>query len=86
MSKTLDWSAAPTDRPWSAAGLHCLAAALQAASGMLTRLAWRLSAAAAVAAPQTVEFHPIYRDAGAPEGALYINGELVGTIVGVTRL
>jgi hypothetical protein len=36
--------------------------------------------------PQSVEFHAVYRDSGAPEGALFINGELVGTIEGVTRL
>jgi hypothetical protein len=35
---------------------------------------------------QTVEFHPIFRDAGAPEGALYVNGKLVGVISGVNRL
>jgi len=34
----------------------------------------------------TVEFHPLFRDAGAPEGALYINGRLVGVISGVDRL
>lgn len=85
--KTLDWTAAHASRPPSAVLLQLLAGALRNASDMLTRLALRLSAAqAAVAAPQTVEFHPIYRDAGAPEGALYIDGELVGTIVGVTRL
>ena len=27
-----------------------------------------------------VEFHALHRDAGAPEGALYVNGELVGYI------
>jgi hypothetical protein len=30
-----------------------------------------------------VEFHA---EAGAPEGALYVNGRLVGRIEGVTRL
>lgn len=30
-----------------------------------------------------IEFHC---DAGAPEGALYVNGELVGHLVGVNRL
>ena len=27
-----------------------------------------------------------YADAGAPEGALYVNGQLVGRVPGVTRL
>lgn len=30
-----------------------------------------------------VEYHA---DAGAPEGALYVNGQLVGHVLGVTRL
>lgn len=30
-----------------------------------------------------IEFHG---DAGAPEGALYVNGQLVGQVLGVTRL
>jgi hypothetical protein len=33
-----------------------------------------------------VEFHAMYREAGAPEGALYVDGELVGYVRGVTRL
>ena len=33
--------------------------------------------------PPVLEF---YADAGAPRGALYLNGELVGTLPGVTRL
>jgi hypothetical protein len=28
----------------------------------------------------------VHRDAGAPEGALYVNGVLIGVISGVTRL
>lgn len=63
------------------------ARALRAASRLLDRLALRLSAAAA-RPPRTgctpmLEFHA---DAGAPEGALYFDGELVGTLRGVTRL
>ena len=34
-------------------------------------------------ADPVVEFHG---DAGAPEGALYVNGELVGHVLGVSRL
>lgn len=69
-------------------GLAPLAArALGAASRLLGRLAVRLSAATAgppvSALPPVLEF---YAEAGAPEGALYLNGELVGTLHGVTRL
>ena len=88
MSKTLSWAATDAARPWSATVLYLAAAGLQAASNLLTRVAAaRVSAVQSVQPPvQTVEFHPIYRDSGAPEGALYINGEFVGVIEGVTRL
>jgi len=33
-----------------------------------------------------VEFHAVYRESGAPEGAVYVDGKLVGFIPGVTRL
>ena len=61
-----------------------LAALLRNASRVLDALAERL----ALAQPQphgerVLEFHA---DAGAPEGALYVNGQLVGHVMGVTRL
>lgn len=87
-TKTLSWAAAHAGRPPGAALLHLLAAVLRAASDAVDRLAVRLSAARSAVAPsaRVVEFHPIYRDAGAPEGALYVDGKLVGVITGVTRL
>lgn len=65
-----------------------LAALLHAASLVLGRVAVRLAAVAvaprlAELAPQVVEFHA---EAGAPEGALYVDGELVGHLSGITRL
>ena len=87
MTKTLPWAAADVARPVSAALLYFVAATLQTASTLLTRLAVRVSEAEAARPPvQFVEFHAVYRDSGAPEGALYVNGELVGMIEGVTRL
>lgn len=87
MSKTLNWAAGDATRPLSAALLHFLAATLQTAGNLLMRLAMRLSAEQTLCeSVETVEFHAIYRESGAPEGALYINGELVGTIPGVRRL
>lgn len=87
-TKTLSWAAAPAGRPPGAALLHLLAAVLRSASDAADRLAVRLSAARSAVAPQArvVEFHPIYREAGAPEGALYVDGKLVGVISGVARL
>lgn len=60
------------------------AALLRHASALLGQAALRL-AAAPDAPPATphVEFHA---DSGAPEGALYVDGRLVGWLSGVTRL
>jgi hypothetical protein len=59
-------------------------ALLRAGSRLLDGLATRL-ALAPQAAPGDclIEYHA---DAGAPEGALYVNGQLVGHVLGVTRL
>ena len=65
--------------------VRSLAAELvRAASRMLDALAERLALMEAPAATEPVlEFHA---DAGAPEGALYVNGQLVGHLLGVKRL
>ncbi|MBZ8139075.1 hypothetical protein CLD22_04055 [Rubrivivax gelatinosus] len=65
--------------------LRRLAAQLLAAtSRLLARLASALQSERGFARGEPVlEF---YAEAGAPEGALYLDGELVGTIQGVTRL
>jgi hypothetical protein len=89
MSKTLSWAAATVvARPLSATTLQLLAALLRAASEMLDRVAARQSARqAARALPEGfVEFHSLHGDAGAPEGALYVDGKLVGLIQGVKKL
>jgi hypothetical protein len=57
---------------------------LRAASRRLDSLANRLALAGSQPhGDPVVEF---YAEAGAPEGALFINGELVGRLVGVNRL
>lgn len=89
MSKTLSWAAADAaPRPLRATLLYVAAAALRAASDLLARHAASVSAAEAqrTVTVHATEFHALYRDAGAPEGALYVNGELVGVIEGVKRL
>lgn len=61
-----------------------VATLLRATSRMLERLAMRLAFEAQPPAEEPVlEYHA---EAGAPEGALYINGQLVGRVLGVTRL
>lgn len=65
---------------------HAVAFVLRAAGAALDRLAERVavpSAAPATAADSAFEF---YAQAGAPEGALYVDGQFVGWIHGVQRL
>ena len=96
MTRTMPWGASES-APLSATALNLLAGALRAASELLENRATRLADAARAeaqaaadellrASVDSVEFHPLHRDAGAPEGALYINGRLVGVISGVERL
>jgi hypothetical protein len=65
---------------------NAAATLLRGASRLLERLAERLCAQPAACAPTThahVEFHA---EAGAPEGALYADGVLLGMLPGVKRL
>lgn len=61
------------------------ATALRLASRALDALAARLIRpfTELPAEPPALEFHA---DAGAPEGALYVDGQLVGHVLGVNRL
>lgn len=62
------------------------ASSLRQASRLLARLARQLAQRSHLRharLPQALEF---YAEAGAPEGALYLDGELVGHLPGVTRL
>ena len=85
------WSPAPsTGRQWAAAGLRRTSRALAQLARHLGR-ARRGPARAPV-----LEFYAeltgktllkmVYAEAGAPEGALYIDGQLVGHLPGVMRL
>ncbi len=83
--KSLPWSPMET-RSWTCQVRGTIAFVLQKASTGLMRLAQTIAAPAAPppkALPRELEF---YAEAGAPEGALYMDGELVGWIPGVTRL
>ena len=61
-----------------------LAALLRAASSALDRVASSLALEPPLAEGEPVlEFHA---EAGAPEGALYVDGAFVGVVAGVTRL
>lgn len=64
-----------------------LAVTLRAASRLLQRMAQQLAAtparSLALAPTPLLEFHA---EAGAPEGALYVDGVLLGHLAGVRRL
>ncbi|MCA0243178.1 MAG: hypothetical protein LCI02_20220 [Proteobacteria bacterium] len=77
---TKEWFLRPEAHP----GRRLAALALRGASRVLSRLARRLAPARrGPALPPVLEF---YAEAGAPEGALYVDGKLVGHLPGVTRL
>ncbi|MCW5632419.1 MAG: hypothetical protein KIT17_03715 [Rubrivivax sp.] len=79
--------AAPSPRLAASRGARALAAAvLRSASALLARLAGAVAGAAAEAVPArepVIEFHA---EAGAPEGALFVDGKRVGVLPGVSRL
>ena len=86
------FTASPAAPPWVAAPRHvswvrrAAAYALRAAGAALDRLARRLETAAPrhePLPPLDLEFHAA---AGAPEGALYVDGQFVGWLPGVQRL
>jgi hypothetical protein len=77
--------ARPYGRPVRQGARSLATTLLRAASHALDALAERLSplATEAPTGSGVVEF---YAEAGAPEGALYIDGHLVGHVTGVRRL
>ncbi len=78
----LSWSDAP---PQDRRGRELAAALLRALGAVLERMALRLMRAEPAA--ERVETHlEFHAEAGAPEGALYVNGQLVGHLTGITRL
>lgn len=83
-SPSLTHSALPREKP---AVRRNTAAVLLGASRVLHSLARRL--AAGPAQPRRMVVEPVlefHADAGAPEGALYVDGRLVGHLPGISRL
>ncbi len=85
MIKSLPWSYHPEEHALENRLRHAVAAVLRGASRVLSRVARR------VAAPPRVRHAHIghlefYAEAGAPEGAVYADGILVGYLSGVNRL
>ncbi|MES2717081.1 MAG: hypothetical protein V4795_15025 [Pseudomonadota bacterium] len=74
--------AAPVHSP-----LRQLAArALRQSSRLLARLARQLALRRIQARARRAPELEFYAESGAPEGALYLDGELVGYLPGITRL
>jgi hypothetical protein len=63
-----------------------LAALLLQASRLLARSARSLAAPRPRPQPPAPRCLEFYAEAGAPEGALYLDGELIGVVDGVRRL
>ena len=83
--KYLRAGALEAPRPAHETARRLAAVGLRSASAALARLSRRLAqpATRAVHAVPQLEF---YAEAGAPEGALYLDGRFVGWVSGVKRL
>lgn len=84
-TKAPHWQPEAAPRPLSEAARRAAAAILRRASALLARWARRVAVPATRARP--LEPHlEFYAEAGAPEGAVYLDGQLVGWLPGVQRL
>ena len=79
------WRPAGPYEPATEAPRRALAAALRSASALLARLARRLAQPARRSRQSEPQLE-FYAEAGAPEGALYVDGKLVGYVADVRRL
>ncbi len=86
MQKSLYGFDGPLVTPVPGPGRQWLARALRQSSRLLARLARQMMwhpPSQRVQRALELEFHA---EAGAPEGALYVDGQLVGYLPGITRL
>ena len=84
--KSWGWQSAAGPTPIPLRARSAAAWALRAASLALDRLAQHIAAPIAAAhhrGDMKIEFHA---ESGAPEGALYVDGKLIGWLEGVRRL
>jgi hypothetical protein len=86
MSKSLSWTSATSRRPAFHLLRRLAATLLRSGSLVLARAARKLRCKSerAPRLPE-IEFHALYVESGAPEGALYVDGELVA-VLPVSRL
>lgn len=88
MMSSLPWGHAPGESEVKRSARRAVALLLQGFASRLALAAQQLAAAeerkeAATSRIPVLEF---YAEAGAAEGALYVDGRLVGHLTGVTRL
>ncbi|WP_284619703.1 hypothetical protein [Aquabacterium humicola] len=86
MSKSLYGYYGPFAAPSGGVLRRSAAFALRGASKALAKLSRRLRADDVGRGAQRAPELEFYAEAGAPEGALYVNGEYVGHVSGVRRL
>ena len=86
MSKSLPATYGPFGAPRGGFVRRVAAALLRAASLLLARWARQMRVAYSANTQQRSPELEFYAEAGAPEGALYADGEYVGRLHGVTRL
>ncbi|HET7794214.1 MAG TPA: hypothetical protein VFL64_12605 [Rhizobacter sp.] len=84
--KPLSWRPDSVTPPWTYPVRRLLAAGLRGTSAVLARLAQYAAVPAVPEVKQAPEVLEFYADASAPEGALYVDGDLVGYLYGVKRL
>lgn len=73
-------------RPRAHPARRLAATVLRGASRLLARLALRVAEPPERTWPRLPEALEFYADASAPEGALYLDGHLIGHLPGVKRL
>ncbi len=83
--KARRWQPEAAPRPVSQSARRVAASALRQASALLARWARRMALPSVSASPGDPHLE-FYAEAGAPEGALYLDGQFVGWLPGVQRL
>ncbi len=85
MTKAPAWTLEPQTRSWTDRVRRLVARGLRRAGASLAQLARQWSRTSEEAVPQQPVFE-FYAEAGAPEGALFVDGQRVGVLEGVRRL
>lgn len=85
MTKAPAWTLEPQTRTWGNRLRRLAARGLRRTGASLARLARQWSLRSEEASQQQPVFE-FYAEAGAPEGALFVDGQRVGVLEGVRRL